>query len=178
MNPNNPNFRKKGGALVDNSNPKDRAGSAKVSLTRVPLTAQVEFAKAGMYGNFMYDPFNWRDKDKAIRLTVYIDAILRHALRLMDGEDVDPDSLVSHWGHIGQGSAVAIDAISLGNFVDDRPPKGKGIEYLDKFMADYPALLEHWQKIKDKKAAEKKQPSAARRNLYDDTTEIGYGSDA
>lgn len=139
------------------TNPKDRVGASKISLTRVPTTALVEFAKAGTYGNFMYDPFNWREKDKKIALTVYIDAILRHAFRLMDGEDLDPDSLVSHWGHIGQGSAVAIDAISLGNYVDDRPAKGKGSEYMDNFMKEYPAYRAHWEKIKAEKQCQMKK---------------------
>lgn len=177
--------------MSDANNPKDRAGSAKISLTRIPATAAVEFAKAGMYGNYMYDPFNWREKDKKIRLTVYIDAILRHAFRLMDGEDVDPDSLVSHWGHIGQGSAVAIDAIAMGNFVDDRPAKGKGIEYMDKFMKEYPALEAHWAVIKAEKQKEKKMQERPKfspalmkmakdeiASWADDPTELGYGSDA
>lgn len=133
------------------TNPKDRVGSSKISLTRIPTTALVEMAKAGTYGNHMYDPFNWRDKDKKIGLTVYIDAILRHAYRLFDGEDVDPDSLVSHWGHIAQGSAVAIDAISLGNFVDDRPKAGLGSDYMDEFMKQYPAFRAHWDKVKIEK---------------------------
>ena len=133
------------------SNPKDKFGSAKVSFTRIPTTAMVEMAKAGMYGNHMYKPFNWREEDKQIRLSVYLDAILRHVYRLFDGEDVDPDSLVSHWGHIAQGAAIAIDAISLGNYIDDRPIKGVGAKAIDDFSNISHSYKQHWEEVKQKK---------------------------
>lgn len=140
--------------MSDSTNPKDRVGVSKISLTRVPATALIEMAKAGTYGNFMYEPFNWRDKDKKIGYTVYLDAILRHVFRLYDGEDVDSDSLVSHWGHIAQTCAVAIDAIAMGNFVDDRPPTGKAAETMEQFAQDLPALRAHWEVTKAKKKAD------------------------
>ncbi len=139
--------------MSNGTNPKDRVGVSKISLTRVPATALIEMAKAGTYGNFMYDPFNWRDRDKKIGFTVYMDALLRHIFRLFDGEEVDADSLVSHWGHIAQTCAVAIDAIAMGNYVDDRPPKGMAAEAMKQFEEDLPRLKAHWEITKAKKQA-------------------------
>ncbi len=79
-----------------------------------------------------YGPYNWRQSDP-LSLTMYLDAIERHILRLRDGEDVAPDSLVHHLGHIIADCSIMLDCIAIGNLKDDRPKPGPAAKLLDQF---------------------------------------------
>jgi hypothetical protein len=132
------------------SNPKDRLGVKKVPLSLVPMAALVEEAMAFAEGARKYGEFNWRNK--AVRRRVYLEAILRHALAALAGEDIDPDTIVrdragrvvfpgvSHEAKIRAGAGIVIDAKRIGNLIDDRFEKDTTAELLAQFAAgDYAA---------------------------------------
>lgn len=83
-------------------------------------------AKALDCGRKKYGEFNWRKSD-GVNMTVYLSAMLRHIGRLIDGEDVDPESGAHHLGHVLAGGAIVLDAQRHGKLIDDRvlPPNKK-----------------------------------------------------
>lgn len=120
-------------------NPKDLVGLAKVRLWVVPPASIIYEALAMQYGAYEavkadgtkgYGPFNWRENP--VRFSVYYDAIQRHATRFLDGENVDPDSKVHHLAHLKASAGILIDALEIGNLVDDRPRPGSAATIIDR----------------------------------------------
>ncbi len=103
-------------------NPKDAIGDTKPQIHLVPPGALVYTAKVMELGARKYGPYNWRQQP--VRRTVYLSALLRHALRALDGEDVDPESGMPHEAHIVACAAIILDAMATGNLLDDRPTPG------------------------------------------------------
>lgn len=112
------------------NNPKDRLGSKKVSISKVPPTAIVFLATAMQNGSEKYGPYNWR-QNKVIA-SIYVDAMYRHIMAWWDGEEIAADSGVHHLGHAMANGAILADAMSTGNLIDDRPLKGRAAEMLKK----------------------------------------------
>jgi hypothetical protein len=116
------------------TNPKTLMGRQKLSLLSVvPPASIICEAEAMHYGAFEaprkdgtkgYGPFNWRDDP--VEMMIYLDAMLRHALALIDGEDFDPDSGKSHLGHAKACLGIIADAKENGTLIDDRPKVRKG----------------------------------------------------
>lgn len=99
-------------------NPKDRAGSAKPNLSILPLAPLLEVIPGIYEGRRKYGPFNWRGEQ--ISETIYCDAAIRHLMQYIAGEDIDPDSGLSHVTKAIAGLLVLRDAMIHGNTVDDR----------------------------------------------------------
>ncbi len=120
-------------------NPKHLMGRSKLPLfSVVPPSSFIYEAAAMRYGAYEakrkdgqlgYGPYNWR-RAKVVA-SIYIDAAVRHIMDYWDGEDLAPDSLVHHLGHLKATIGVLIDAIETGNVIDDRPPKGTGPSLLE-----------------------------------------------
>lgn len=115
----------------DETNPKDLVGVKKPPLSLIPGTALVHCAMAFKDGAEKYTPFNWRQKK--VQAMIYCDAILRHMLSFIDGEDYTDDSGVHHLGAAMSGCAVLLDAIEGGNLIDNRPPKGNAAKIIRRF---------------------------------------------
>jgi hypothetical protein len=105
------------------SNPKDTVGSKKVSISKIPPAVLIEVANALLSGGLKYSSYNWRAE--GARATVYYDAVMRHLMAWLEGEDIDPDSGMSHVTQAISGLIVLRDSMLQGNWVDDRPPAGK-----------------------------------------------------
>lgn len=75
-------------------------------------------AKVMALGASKYGPYNWREDH--IRATTYKGAILRHLRAYFDGEDLDPESGVSHLAHIRACCAIMQDAAKHNTLIDDR----------------------------------------------------------
>lgn len=101
------------------SNPKDLIGATKTPLTLIPPEGLKHIALAMQNGAKKYGAYNWRNKK--VQYMIYLDAILRHALSLIDREDIAEDSQVHHLGHIGANVAILLDAIKYGCLIDNRP---------------------------------------------------------
>lgn len=69
-------------------------GKPRMSL--IPNLALKEIAKVLTFGAKKYDSHNWR---KGLNYSRVMDALLRHLGEFMDGEDLDPETGLSHIAH-------------------------------------------------------------------------------
>lgn len=124
-------------------NPKDAIGRLKQNiLSVIPPASIIHEARAMTFGAFHagsagtgYGPFNWREQP--IEATIYLDAIMRHLLAFIDGEDVADDSKVHHLAHVKAGCGIILDALENGTLIDDRPKvKGRAVEMLKVVKAE------------------------------------------
>ena len=106
------------------TNPKDLEGNKKPRISLVPPSAIIHLASAFKEGEEKYGAYNWRTNK--VQAMIYLDAILRHVLAIVDGEDIDPESTTGkhHIDGVIASAAVYIDAMDGGNLIDNRPPKG------------------------------------------------------
>jgi hypothetical protein len=103
------------------TNPKDGVGSLKPSYTNVPVPVLYELGAALAEGARKYGGYNWRVA--GVRTSVYIDATRRHLDSFWEGEDIDPDSGLSHITKAIASLTVFRDAQIQGMVEnDDRPP--------------------------------------------------------
>lgn len=114
-----------------NGNPKDQIGRRKAPLHLVPESANLVEAEAMRLGAAKYGPYNWRAGP--VSASVYVAAARRHLAQWFDGEDLDPESRVSHLAHVRACMGILIDAIATGNVIDDRPPAGAAARLVRKF---------------------------------------------
>jgi hypothetical protein len=152
-------MKKKLKKKVLGTNPKDLLAYKKLSLSVLPDIAILHGNHAMLNGKAKYGAYNWRGNK--VVATIYIDAIRRHALAWLDGEEVAEDSKVSHLGHIIASAAILLDAQATGNLIDDRPKTdGVAVAVLDdlskrfnEWRADYEAhqLRRTLQKNKPRK---------------------------
>lgn len=105
---------------VKPTNPKDAMGIKKVPMSVVPATVMAEVAVGMMEGALKYGRHNYRAI--GVRGSVYYDATMRHLMAWWEGEDVDPDSQLSHITKAITSLTVLRDAMIRENWVDDRPP--------------------------------------------------------
>jgi hypothetical protein len=103
------------------TNPKDAVGVKKAPITTVPLTVIAEVGLGMMEGARKYGRHNYRVD--GVRASVYIDATWRHLAKWWEGEDIDPDSGLSHITKAIASLVVLRDAMITGKFTDDRAPK-------------------------------------------------------
>lgn len=111
---------------VDNfkpSNPKDSVGVKKVYFSVIPWGVIAEIGLALLEGALKYGRHNYRGV--GVRASVYVDASMRHLSLFWEGEDIDPDSGLSHITKAIAGLTVLRDSMIRGNWEDDRPPKMK-----------------------------------------------------
>jgi len=116
-------------------NPKDALAHRKVPLGLLPALADIEGARAMAVGAAKYGAYNWRST--RVTMSVYLDAMKRHYLALLDGEDFDRESGVPHFGHIIANAAIALDAIAVGTMVDDRFV-GPAADFLEQYTEPAP----------------------------------------
>jgi hypothetical protein len=109
--------------------PKGAAGAKKCPLHLIPPVAMREIAWAHKHGAEKYGEWNWRGSKVCV--TTYVAAMMRHLNAYRDGEDIDPESGLSHLTHIGASLNILLDAEACETLVDDRsvrqvkfPPKG------------------------------------------------------
>lgn len=119
--------------LQDTTNPKDRLGALKAPLALIPVVSQVMESFVYELGAYKYGAFNWRNK--AVRYTVYLEAIDRHTKLMLSGEDLDIESGLPHTSHIRACCGIIDDARACGQLVDDRYEKDMGAQVLNAFTA-------------------------------------------
>lgn len=104
------------------TNPKDAIGGNKPSYSAVPVPVLYELGLALSEGARKYGGYNWRVA--GVRASVYINATRRHLDAWWEGEDLDPDSGLSHITKAIASLTVMRDAM-LQNMLatDDRPPR-------------------------------------------------------
>ena len=104
------------------TNPKDAEAiqDNRVALSLFPDTAVLAGAMAFVEGDAKYGGHNYRVA--GVRASTYIDAEERHMKAWRNGEDIDPESGLSHLWKALACIAVLIDAEACGMLTDDRPP--------------------------------------------------------
>jgi hypothetical protein len=112
------------------TNPKDFVGSDKLPLHLWPATASALGCLALLDGMLKYGRTNWRVA--GVRASIYIDACLRHLTKWFEGQEIDPDSGVHHFGHALACLAILVDAQAAGKLNDDRLVKGGYIAMVDE----------------------------------------------
>ncbi len=106
------------------TNPKDALGIRKFPITTIPMEIIGQAGLAMMEGGRKYGRHNYRGaKVPAVRASVYVDAAFRHLSAWWEGEDIDPDSGLSHIIKLIACGLVLGDALVTGQLEDDRPPK-------------------------------------------------------
>ena len=135
------------------TNPKDGIGIKKVPFTLIPDNVIAEVGLAFLEGARKYGSYNWRVA--GVRASVYIDALRRHLGAWINGEDVDPDSGLSHLVKAMACLIILRDSMLQENWVDDRPPKIESgwVQELNKKAAEiiekYPNAVEPYTEISE-----------------------------
>ncbi len=125
------------GDCVLNENPKDVAGRCKPPLYLIPPVANIWECLVLQYGSTSHPAgprgeFNWRTGPQ-ISMKQYIGALERHIAALKDGEDNDPSSGLPHLAHIRATAGIMLDADSIEQMKDDRPPPGNAAALIAQF---------------------------------------------
>jgi hypothetical protein len=134
------------------TNPKDAVGSRKARwFSYVPLRVLVGVGLAMLEGARKYGRHNYRVA--GVRASVYVDAAAGHIMSWFEGEDIDPDSGLSHIDKAIASLIVLRDGMYEGNFVDDRAPSvkdwpefmatanAKAVEIIDRYPDAVPAFI-------------------------------------
>lgn len=95
--------------------------AGKPDLSLLPRCFLDEVARAMQYGQGKYGRYNYLGGFKVHRL---IASAARHLFAYAGGEDLDPESGVSHLGHLGANVLMMIHCQQVGTLDDDRytPP--------------------------------------------------------
>lgn len=108
---------------VKDTNPKDGVGIKKAPLSTISAPVLMEIGVAMLEGGRKYGRHNYRVA--GVRASVYYDATLRHLMGWWEGEDIDPDSGLSHITKAIASLVVLRDTMLNDMWTDDRPPKSK-----------------------------------------------------
>jgi hypothetical protein len=103
--------------VADDAGGAVKADTGKAPISLVPRSAIVAEAEVLGFGARKYAAHNWRKGMKWSRLG---DAALRHLLAWIDGEDVDPETGLSHLAHLRCCAGFLIEYQRLGLGEDDR----------------------------------------------------------
>lgn len=140
---------------VKESNPKDKVGRTKVPITTLSFPVLAEMGVAMQEGALKYGKHNYREI--GVCASVYLDAIIiRHLGPWAEGQNIDPDSGLSHLTKAMSGLMVLRDAQMRGKMEDDRPKGTIGwLEYLNQKTAD---LQERYPTPKEPFLADGREP--------------------
>jgi hypothetical protein len=111
-------------------NPKDIAARGKVRASRLPSGGVIHTALAIQNGADKYGEYNWRETP--IEAMTYVDAIVRHLMKWTDGEDIESDSGIHHFGHAAATLMILMDAMECGTLKDNRPLRGMASKLLER----------------------------------------------
>lgn len=129
------------------TNPKDAVGTAKSPASVIPRGVVQELGLAMLEGARKYGRHNYRNA--GVRASVYFDAANRHLDAWWEGEDVDPDSGLSHIIKCIASLTVLRDSMMHENWTDDRPPKMKNRTWLVELNAKAKAVIDKYPHPKD-----------------------------
>lgn len=127
------------------TNPKDSIGVSKSPLSKIPMQVVYEAGLGMLEGACKYGAFNYRAA--GVRASVYYDALQRHMNAWWEGEDIDPDSGLSHVTKAITTLMVLRDAMLNDKLNDDRPPSVKNPNWLNDYNKKAAEIVD---KYKDK----------------------------
>lgn len=122
------------------TNPKQAIGASKLPLHLVSPLAMAYMA-VGLYnGAGKYGISNYKGTE--VIMSIYLAAIMRHFMAIMEGEEFDPVDGSPHWGAILANIAIILDARAVGKLIDDRPIAGGYLKEVEKLTKIYQNLQE------------------------------------
>jgi len=130
------------------NDPKGAAGALKTPLSLIPPYAMEQTAWVHKLGSDKYGPFNWRKT--GVCASTYVNAIMRHLNAWRDGENLDPESGISHLAHVACSCNILMDADYCGTLQDDRNVKPfhpsciKQGYWVNEFESWFPTNIGHW----------------------------------
>jgi hypothetical protein len=136
------------GVSFKDTNPKDAVGIRKVPSSVVPRAVVQEIGLGMLEGALKYGRHNYRVA--GVRASVYFDAANRHLDDWWEGQDIDPDSGLSHITKALACLTVLRDAMMNDKWSDDRPPPMKNQSWMKELNEKAAALID---KIKNPKSA-------------------------
>lgn len=143
------------------SNPKDGIGIKKWrQFFTVPQRVLWEIGVGMLEGAMKYGRHNYRPA--GVQASVYVDAAMGHISSWVEGEDLDPDTGLSHITKAICSLIVLRDGMIEGNFTDDRPPR----------HASFDAHRDELQKIVDEVFGRYPEPKDPFTNLDPQTTTL------
>ena len=128
------------------TNPKDAVGVKKAPVSTVSGAVIAELGLAMLEGARKYGRHNYRVA--GVRASVYRDAAFRHLNEWWEGQDIDPDSGLSHITKAIASLCVLRDAMIMGNWTDDRPPPLPE-DFLRSLNAKAAEIIEKYPEAKD-----------------------------
>jgi hypothetical protein len=105
------------------TNPKDVIGSKKAKVSVIPAGVLFDVGNAMVEGMCKYGRHNYRAA--GVRSSVYYDAAMGHLMDWWEGQDIDPESGLSHVTKALASLVVLRDAMMQDMLYDDRPPRSK-----------------------------------------------------
>lgn len=130
---------------IKDTNPKDAVGCTKPPMSTVSQVVLQEVGVAMLEGGLKYGRHNYRVA--GVRASVYFDAAMRHLMAWYEGQDIDPDSGISHITKAIAGLAVLRDADINDMLNDDRPPKANQ-EFMKQLQEKTDAILKRYPEPK------------------------------
>ena len=122
------------------TNPKDIVGSGKLPMELVPDTLEAIASLAFGEGALKYGRFNWRIA--GVRASIYRAALRRHLADWWNGEDWDPKTGVPHLASVIACAGIMVDADMCGKLTDDRPPRCRMSQFIDRLSVSWKRLRE------------------------------------
>lgn len=105
------------------TNPKDAIGGRKAKFSVIPAGVLFDLGNAMVEGMVKYGRHNYRHA--GVRANVYYDAAVGHLADWWEGQDIDPESGLSHVTKAIASLVVLRDAMLQGMLTDDRPPRSR-----------------------------------------------------
>jgi hypothetical protein len=128
------------GISIKDGNPKDGVGIRKVPFHLVPAQVIGEIALGMAEGDLKYGSYNFRAI--GVRASVYYSAAERHLKAFWEGEDIDPESRLSHITKALSTLTVLRDAMLNDKWEDDRPPAVSNPNWLSELNTKMGELLD------------------------------------
>ena len=128
--------------LHKSTNPKDAVGIRKVPASCVSRVVVAEMGLGMLEGALKYGRHNYRVA--GVRASVYFDAAHRHLDAYWEGQDIDPASGLHHITKALATLAVLRDAMLNDMLTDDRPPKAKDQNWVERLNEKAAALLDKY----------------------------------
>ena len=135
------------------TNPKDFVGLTKPPMSTVSKLVMAEVGVAMLEGAMKYGRHNYRGTD--VLASIYIDAAGRHLDAWYEGQDIDPDSGMSHLTKAIASLTVLRDAEIVGKMVDDRPPAMAPAGFWEDLGNKVKAIIARYGHVKPKHYTEK-----------------------
>jgi hypothetical protein len=141
-------------ASQKDTNPKDAIGALKAKFSTIPTGVLFDVGLAMLEGMCKYGRHNYRVA--GVRSSVYYDAAMGHLADWWEGQDIDPDSGLSHVTKAIASLVVLRDAMMQDMLTDDRPPRSK--VYKSDFNHKAREIIERYAQVNPKHYTIKDRP--------------------